>query len=189
MHRVLVTAGLVCVLAIVGSAQRAQQATPAASGPDAAPQRPPVLNAASTNGFEQIVKPFLAENCFPCHGDKKHKKDLNFQAITSVTSLIDDRDRWEDVVLKLRNREMPPDDEPQPPEHQRQAVAAWVARELGRIDRLTPPDPGHVTAARNSTTPSGIYSASTCIPPTTFRRTIRATASTTLETCYRCRPR
>jgi mono/diheme cytochrome c family protein len=148
MHRVLVTAGLVCVLAIVGSAQRAQQATPAASGPDAAPQRPPVLNAASTNGFDQIVKPFLAENCFPCHGDKKHKKDLNFQAITSVTSLIDDRDRWEDVVLKLRNREMPPDDEPQPPEHQRQAVAAWVARELARIDRLTPPDPGHVTARR-----------------------------------------
>ena len=43
---------------------------------------------------------------------------------------------------------MPPDDEPQPPEHQRQAVAGWLARELARIDRLTPPDPGHVTARR-----------------------------------------
>jgi hypothetical protein len=148
MHRVLVTAGLVCVLAIVGSAQRAQQGAAVPAVPDAAPQRPPVLTAASTNGFEQIVKPFLAENCFPCHGDKKHKKDLNFQAITSVTSLVEDRDRWDEVVLKLRNREMPPDDEPQPPEHQRQAVAAWVARELARIDRLTPPDPGHVTARR-----------------------------------------
>ena len=43
---------------------------------------------------------------------------------------------------------MPPDEEPQPPEHQRQAVAAWLARELARIDRLTPPDPGRVTARR-----------------------------------------
>src|SRR5262249_2895971 len=38
--------------------------------------------------------------------------------------------------------------EPQPPEHQRQAVAAWLTRELARIDRLTPPDPGRVTARR-----------------------------------------
>ena len=43
---------------------------------------------------------------------------------------------------------MPPDDEPQPAEHQRQAVAGWLARELTRIDRLTPPDPGRVTARR-----------------------------------------
>ena len=43
---------------------------------------------------------------------------------------------------------MPPDDEPQPPEHQRQAVAGWLARELARIDRVTPPDPGRVTARR-----------------------------------------
>ena len=51
-------------------------------------------------------------------------------------------------MQKLRAREMPPDEEPQPPEHQRQAVAAWLARELARIDRLTPPDPGRVTARR-----------------------------------------
>src|SRR5262245_48220381 len=43
---------------------------------------------------------------------------------------------------------MPPDEEPQRPEHQRQAVAAWLARELARIDRVTPPDPGRVTARR-----------------------------------------
>ena len=33
-------------------------------------------------------------------------------------------------------------------EHTRQAVAAWLERELARIDRLTPPDPGRVTARR-----------------------------------------
>ena len=35
---------------------------------------------------------------------------------------------------------MPPEEEPQPPEHQRQAVAGWLSRELDRIDKLTPPE-------------------------------------------------
>src|SRR4051795_5078890 len=57
-------------------------------------------------------------------------------------------DGWVCSGLKLCQREMRPDEEPQPPEHQRQAVAGWLARELARIDRVTPPDPGRVTARR-----------------------------------------
>jgi mono/diheme cytochrome c family protein len=101
------------------------------------------------DSFETVVKPFLAENCYTCHGNEKHKRDLNFEAIaTSAQTLLDDHDRWETVVQKLRGREMPPDDEPQPPEHQRQAVAAWIAAQLDHLDRVTPPDPGRVTARR-----------------------------------------
>ena len=43
---------------------------------------------------------------------------------------------------------MPPLEEEQPEEAQRQAVATWLERELARIDRVTPPDPGRVTARR-----------------------------------------
>lgn len=99
-------------------------------------------------GFETIVKPFLAEHCYECHGNEKHKKDLNFEAIESVASLTADGDRWDDVVQKLRHKEMPPEDEPQPAEPQRQAVATWIAGELARIDKATPPDPGRITARR-----------------------------------------
>ena len=128
--------------AVLGLAQQpAKPATPA-------PRRPAILTDASADGFERTVKPFLAEHCVSCHGNQKHKKDLNFETPTSVKTLIDDRDRWDEVVLKLRNREMPPDDEPQPAEHQRQAVAGWLERELARIDKATPPDPGRVTARR-----------------------------------------
>jgi hypothetical protein len=52
------------------------------------------------------------------------------------------------VVEKLRASEMPPIEEEQPDEHRRQAVATWIANELERIDRTTPPDPGRVTARR-----------------------------------------
>ncbi|PYR91664.1 MAG: hypothetical protein DMF84_16160 [Acidobacteria bacterium] len=144
----LLVSGLLVLTAVLGLAQQAEQSAAAGARPPAAPQHPPILTTASESGFETIVKPFLAKNCVTCHGKEKHKRELNFESFTSVATLVDDRDRWDEVVLKLRHREMPPDDEPQPPEHQRQAVAGWLARELARIDRLTPPDPGHVTARR-----------------------------------------
>lgn len=110
--------------------------------------RGPILTSESAAGFEHIVRPFLAEHCVECHGNEKHKRELNFESFTSVATLIRDRERWDAVVEKLRQREMPPEDEPQPAEHRRQAVAGWLARELARIDRVTPPDPGRVTARR-----------------------------------------
>jgi uncharacterized protein DUF1592/uncharacterized protein DUF1588/uncharacterized protein DUF1587/uncharacterized protein DUF1585/uncharacterized protein DUF1595 len=146
---------LLSSVAAVSSVLKAQEnvrpgpgAPPAlrATATSAAPAVPPSPSAAA--GFETLVKPFLAENCYGCHGNKKHKRDLNFEAIESVDSLTTDGDRWDDVVLKLRHREMPPDDEPQPAEHQRQAVATWIARELARIEKATPPDPGRITARR-----------------------------------------
>ena len=108
----------------------------------------PVLTQASADGFERTVKPFVTEHCVECHGDETHKLDLNFEAMPTVSALIEHRDRWETVAQKLRDREMPPADEPQPPEHLRQAAAAWIESELARIDRVTPRDPGRVTARR-----------------------------------------
>ncbi len=148
-------------VATIGVALHAQNARGAADRiapvPAHATARPAIAAAASKPatpalspqaGFETIVKPFLAENCYGCHGNDKHKKDLNFEAIDSVSSLTTEGDRWDDVVEKLRHRDMPPEDEPQPAEPQRQAVATWIARELVRIDKATPPDPGRVTARR-----------------------------------------
>src|SRR3954451_18460955 len=146
--RALATGGLILFTTMLGSAHQAERTASSNSRPATGLQRRPILTAASADGFDTIVKPFLAKNCFSCHGLEKHKRDLNFESISSVATLIDDRDRWDEVVLKLRQREMPPDDEPQPPEHLRQAVAGWLARELARIDRVTPPDPGRVTARR-----------------------------------------
>ena len=136
MRSVLVAA-LVVWMGSFGLAQRARPAAPA-----------PILNQASTTGFERTLKPFLTEHCVECHGNETHKRDLNFEAMTSAAALIEHRERFEDVVQKLRDREMPPADEPQPPEHLRQAAAAWLEAELARIDRVTPRDPGRVTARR-----------------------------------------
>ncbi len=153
--RPILAIALLSTVAAVGSVLKAEEAARAGGGqsptaraaatPGVSPASPAMSPAA---GFEAIVKPFLAENCYACHGNKKTKKDLNFEAIESVDSLTTDGDRWDDVVQKLRARDMPPDDEPQPAEGQRQAVATWIARELARIEKSTPPDPGRITARR-----------------------------------------
>ena len=98
--------------------------------------------------FDGLVRPFVTEHCIECHGYKKQKNGLNLESFETSASLIDDHERWAEVVKKLRAREMPPEEEPQPPEHTRQAVAGWLSKELDHIDRLTPPDPGRVTARR-----------------------------------------
>ena len=56
-----------------GTKPAAPTAVPAAPAPSAA------------NGFDTIVKPFLAANCYPCHGNDEHKRDLNFEAMSSAT--------------------------------------------------------------------------------------------------------
>lgn len=117
----------------------------------AKPAAPPAVSSApapTAGSFDTLVKPFLAANCYPCHGNEEHKRDLNFEAMTSASALLDQRERWDDVIQKLRDREMPPADEPQPAEHQRQAVAAWLTSELARLDKTIPPNPGRVTARR-----------------------------------------
>jgi len=147
VRSLLVSFFLLFLLAIGGSAQRAQQATipPVAPLPPAASPEPP---KETSEGFDTIVRPFVAENCVPCHGFKKQKNGLNLESYESAASLTDDHERWAEVVRKLRAREMPPEEEPQPSEHKRQAVAGWLARELERIDKITPPDPGRVTTRR-----------------------------------------
>src|SRR5512134_1623420 len=133
---------LVCSVVVRGSGAvgSVRQSNPAAAQPTQ-----PAAVAAS---FDTVVKPFLARHCYACHGNERQKRELNLESFTTAASLLEHGERWEMVVERLRGGEMPPDDEPQPDEAERQAVAAWIARELARIDRTTPPDPGRVTARR-----------------------------------------
>jgi hypothetical protein len=148
VRSLLVSFFLLFLLAIAGSAQRAPQGALPPVPPLPPASQSPQPPKETTVGFYTLVRPFVEENCVPCHGFKKQKNGLNLESYESATSLTDDHDRWGEVVRKLRAREMPPEEEPQPPEHTRQAVAGWLARELEHIDKITPPDPGRVTARR-----------------------------------------
>ena len=57
-------------------------------------------------------------------------------------------DDVEHMLLKLRTGEMPPEDEERPDPKDVEAVTRWIEQEFGRLERITPPDPGRITARR-----------------------------------------
>jgi mono/diheme cytochrome c family protein len=118
---------------------------PEAIAQAAVPPAPPAVVAQ----FEKTVKPFVAEFCYGCHGNKgEPKHGLNIEQFQTADSLIEHRTEWEDIAAILRRSEMPPLEEDQPDEERRQAVSSWLRQEFARIDRVTPRDPGRVTARR-----------------------------------------
>jgi len=146
--RSLLVVVLLSSIAAVGAAQKAPE--PARSQPSAAARKPAPAPASTqpAAGFDTLVKPFVDKNCVTCHGNKKQENGLNLEALVTAASLNDQGDHWEDVVAKLRAKEMPPIEEEQPEEEDRQAVATWLSNELERIERTAVPDPGRVTARR-----------------------------------------
>ena len=57
--------------------------------------------------FQSAVLPFLAKNCFACHGNGESKADLSLDKYKDDLSLIMDRKVWDNVVNMLEKHEMP----------------------------------------------------------------------------------
>ena len=115
---------------------------PRSPRPRARPRRP-------GHTFESLVKPFVMENCASCHGARRQKGDLNLQAYDSLEALTNDADRWELVIRKLRDGDMPPEEEePRPTAKQVAELTGFVEREIAKADAARPLDPGRVTMRR-----------------------------------------
>jgi len=91
--------------------------------------------------FHGDVRPILAERCFSCHGPDKQKGKVRFDTLS--TDLANDSaaaETWHDALNALQLGEMPPDDEPQPTDVERQQLTSWIQ---GALD--------HALAAKHST--------------------------------------
>jgi mono/diheme cytochrome c family protein len=153
------------VLVAAGVAARGQAPAPAPAVPPAAKtsatapvpktvSAPAAKRANATaptpaHTFDSLVKPFVEENCASCHGPRRQKGDLNLAAYGSLEAMTEDADRWELVVQKLRDGDMPPEDEePRPTAKQIAELTGFVEREIAKADAARPPDPGRVTTRR-----------------------------------------
>ncbi len=119
----------------------ASLAATAASTPDAdrAPDRA---------SFDAIVKPFLEKNCLDCHNDRRQKGGMNFARLDTADAVATHLEDVEHLLLKIRTGEMPPEDEERPDPKDVEAVGQWIEKEFARLERVTPPDPGRITARR-----------------------------------------
>ena len=96
--------------------------------------------------FEQEVRPFLDTFCIKCHGIDKKKGDVSFAPYQRGRDPLDARPLWRTLLAELTARDMPPEQEKQPDDAQRQRVMAW-ARSLRRLET---PDPGEAAIRRLS---------------------------------------
>jgi mono/diheme cytochrome c family protein len=116
-------------------------AVPAASIPDAD-------RAPDHASFDRIVKPFLETHCVDCHNDRRQKGGINLARVATADLVATHVDDIEHMLLKLRTGEMPPADEERPDPKEVEAVTHWIEQEFARLERVTPPDPGRITARR-----------------------------------------
>lgn len=103
--------------------------------------------AVAESRFEKEIRPLLSRYCFDCHGKTRQKADLSLEAYRDTTAARKDHTVWEKVRHHIRSREMPPEDNPQPTEAERNLIVRWIETDLFPLD-CSKPDPGRVTLRR-----------------------------------------
>ena len=141
----------VAFIALEGCAPGPKSDTTAPSAGKAATVRfskaPPPNSEADWRQFQANVQPFLAKNCFECHGEKDPENNFRLDVFTNATVLAKSRNSFEDVYEKLTHDEMPPKEKPRPEAVPLQHVVGWLDNHL--YARLPgPPNPGRVTLRR-----------------------------------------
>jgi hypothetical protein len=98
--------------------------------------------------FDKAQLPqFAREYCVKCHNAEKTKGDFNFEPHVAKPDFAAERKAWEKVAELVENREMPPENKPQPSEAQRQAFIQWIDGEL-TAGEANAKNPGRVTLRR-----------------------------------------
>jgi Protein of unknown function (DUF1592)/Protein of unknown function (DUF1588)/Protein of unknown function (DUF1587)/Protein of unknown function (DUF1585)/Protein of unknown function (DUF1595)/Planctomycete cytochrome C len=114
--------------------------------------RAPVASdkGASAARFEKEVVPFLARNCFSCHGNGKNKGELALDEFKDVKALVKDRDLWETLTELVRNGEMPPKakDRPRPDPVEAELAMKAIDAILEEFDCFGARQDGRVTIRR-----------------------------------------
>lgn len=111
-----------------------------------------LLSFAAVVGVSSADAPWtqvVAQQCFTCHGSSKQKAGLNLETLlANGQPKAEDRKIWDTVLDWVSDREMPPEDEPQPTEAERQSVIDAISAQLEVFDTTGPTNPGRVTIRR-----------------------------------------
>lgn len=80
------------------------------------------------DSYQRTVIPFLKKNCIECHGGKKVKGKIDF---TKIRNLDDAREHYkifESSLELIHEKEMPPEDEPQPSKNEIKVYESWYKK-------------------------------------------------------------
>ena len=108
--------------------------------------------AQSQENLEKLARPFFAENCTKCHGEKKQKGDLRLDNLVIDFDSPKTMGHWEEIMNRINSGDMPPDDvdqRPKPDDVSR--VSEWIASQLREADSVQQSSGGEKVAFRKLT--------------------------------------
>ncbi|MFO0889669.1 MAG: DUF1592 domain-containing protein [Isosphaeraceae bacterium] len=94
------------------------------------------------------MRPLLREYCMDCHGGGLAEGRIDLEAMTDAKDLGRDFRAWEKVTRMVRERRMPPKDEPGPGDTERRRIVEAVEGGLRRFVAEHEGDPGPVALRR-----------------------------------------
>lgn len=109
---------------------------------------PATLQAGFQESFAEI-QPILARHCNDCHGHKKHKGGLNFEAYRSEKEILVDLQKWFSVIDQVETGIMPPEGHPsRPSEEEVRKLTTWIRKTIEEFDYSSVQDPGNAPLRR-----------------------------------------
>ena len=100
--------------------------------------------------YESRIRPLISEYCLACHATDVQEGHLDLERFTSADQVRNDLASWQKVVEMLEAGTMPPEDEPQPGDMQRQRLIRWARSFITAAILDSAGDPGHVVLRRLS---------------------------------------
>ncbi len=109
--------------------------------------RDPDAEALAVRLVTEVV-PILDENCFACHGKRRGKGGVRFHELDTVDEAVAELENLLLAHDMLASHEMPPEDEPQPTQAQRDTVMQWISDLIAHADAKQGIDPGWFSTRR-----------------------------------------
>jgi len=103
---------------------------------------------ASSPVIPSDIADILGTYCITCHSPRKSKGKMTVHDLDGGLSAGHDLARWEKILKELRSGEMPPEDEDQPTEAEREALIKWIKSGLREFASVAVPTDTVPTARR-----------------------------------------
>src|SRR5713226_1625121 len=99
--------------------------------------------------YSREIQPLFAKYCVQCHGGSKPKAHLALDSYKNEESILKTPEVLDKIQEKIRAREMPPKEKPQPTGDERKLLTRWIDAKLTKLSQTgSQPDPGRVTIRR-----------------------------------------
>lgn len=94
--------------------------------------------------FQSEIRPLAKKYCLDCHATAKPEGELDLERFADLNLIRRHTNVWLKVAEMLDNREMPPQDAPQPSAVERQRLRSWIEAYLNAEAQARAGDPGPV---------------------------------------------